>query len=84
MFVTETLPDLGTKGDLCLFDPTLYVLGERRGLEVAYARDEPTAFQRYQAAFRVWWRGDGQPLFRNTVTIANGATGVSAYVVLDA
>jgi HK97 family phage major capsid protein len=33
--ITEKLPTLGTKGDLMLIDPSLYVIGDRQMLEVA-------------------------------------------------
>lgn len=81
--VTEVLPTLGTTGDVVLFDPRLYVLGEKLGIEVAYAPEEPTAYTRYQTAFRVWWRGDGQQLFRSTATLANTEATASPYVVLE-
>src|SRR5262249_28269866 len=41
-YVPEKLPALGTLGDVMLFDPSLYVIGQR-GLEIDVSRDEPTA-----------------------------------------
>jgi HK97 family phage major capsid protein len=34
-FPTEKVPALGTKGDLMLLDPTLYVIGDRMQIEIA-------------------------------------------------
>jgi len=82
IFVTETLPEVGTRGDLCLFDPRLYVVGDRHQIEVQWSEHEPTAYLTGQVAFAVAWRGDGQPLLRSTCTLANSQTGAGAYVVL--
>jgi HK97 family phage major capsid protein len=82
IFVTECLKTVGTAGDLILFDPTQYVLGERLGIEVAFCDFEPTAWNTFSSAFRIWWRGDGQPLWRSSATIADGETTCSPYVIL--
>ena len=34
-FPSEKLPALGTKGDLMLLDPSLYVVGDRQQIEIA-------------------------------------------------
>ena len=82
MFVSENLPVLGTKGDVVLFDPSLYALGTRH-YEVAVSRDAPGAFQKNQTVFRLWWRGDGVPLAKNTITLADNTTVVAVAVALD-
>lgn len=83
VFVTETLPTLGTKGDLVLFDPRMYVLGQRGEVDIAWSGEQQTAFLANMLVLRCWYRVDGQTLWRTTATVANGATGVSPYVVLD-
>lgn len=79
IYVTENLPPLGTQGDVLLFDPSLYLLGQR---EIEVAASDQVLFQTYQTAFRLIWRGDGLPLVNNTVQLADGSTDVAAYVSL--
>jgi len=81
--VSEVLPDLGTLGDLILIDPRLCVLGERQEIEVATTKEFPAAFLANQSVFRVWWRGDFQPLWQTTGTLANTEAGGSPFVVLQ-
>src|SRR6202008_961246 len=33
-FATEKLPVLGTKGDIVLIDPSMYVIGDRMSIEI--------------------------------------------------
>jgi len=80
LFVTDKLPALGTKGDLVLFDPTLYTVGMRQ--EVLVDVSEHVAFQTYQTVFRVWLRCDGMPQLSSKVTLADGTRTASPYVVL--
>lgn len=80
LFVTEKLPVLGTIGDILLFDPRMYVLG-RRSVEISYS-DVPRFFN-YQRVFRLLWRGDGQPMPRGTVTLADGSTSAGCFVRLS-
>jgi HK97 family phage major capsid protein len=81
-YVTEKLPALGTKGDVVLFDPLLYVLGDRGAVEIAFSDQEPTAFNKNQSVWRVTYRGDGQPWLSKTITLQDTTTAVSPYVVL--
>lgn len=81
LYVTENLPAVGTAGDLCLLDPTLYALGERH-IEVA-ASPHPN-FRSNQTVFRLWWRGDGRPLPNGVATLADGSTTAAAFVALGA
>lgn len=82
VFVTDKLPALGTAGDVLLFDPGLYVVGDRRQVEVAVSDQEPTAFGKNQSAWRVVHRVDGQPWLSQAVTLADGTQTASAYVYL--
>ncbi len=82
-YVSEKLPVVGTTGDVVLCDPGLYVIGDRGAVEIVASRDEPTAFLKNQQVWRVTYRGDGQPWFSKTITLQDGATSVSPYVVLS-
>lgn len=82
-FISGSLPVVGTQGDILLFDPQLYVIGDRGAVEIAVSFDEPTAFLKNQAVWRVTYRGDGQPWFSKPITIADASTSVSPYVVLS-
>lgn len=81
-YVTDKVPALGTKGDVMLFDPTRYVIGDR-GLEIAFSPDEPTAYLKNQGVWRIVDRVDGRPWFEKTMTAADGATSVAPYAVLN-
>jgi hypothetical protein len=61
--VTEKLPALGTSGDICLLDPSLYVVGDRMQLEVAAS--EHVNFLANQMTWRVVERVDGRPWLEN-------------------
>ncbi len=81
LYVTEKLPTLGATGDICLFDPCLYVLG-RRWMEIVATPWEPTAWNTFTTTFRIVWRGDGMPLPRGTCKLADNATTAGAFVAL--
>ena len=81
LFITDKLPALGTLGDLVLFDPSLYVVGERQ--EVLVDKSSVGAgFVTNQTYFRVWYRGDGKPMVQTSVTLQDNSTVVSPYVAL--
>jgi len=80
VFVTDKLPAIGTRGDLVLFDPTLYTVGMRQ--EVLIDVSEHVAFATYQTVFRVWLRCDGMPQLSSKVTLSDGTRTASPYVVL--
>lgn len=83
LFVTDKLPALGTRGDLVLFDPSLYVIGDRQEVLVDVVDDEPTQFQKNRSMYRVWLRLDGKPMLNNKVTLQDAASStVSSIVVL--
>jgi HK97 family phage major capsid protein len=82
-YVTEKLPACGTAGDVVLFDPALYVIGDRGAVEVAFSQDEPTAFLRNQAVWRVTSRVDGRPWLDSPVTLPDTTSTVSPYVYLN-
>ena len=80
-FATEKVPALGTKGDLSLLDPSYYVVGDRMQIEVAAS--EHVNFLKNQMTWRVVERIDGQPWLDKPVTLQDGATQVSPFVVLN-
>jgi HK97 family phage major capsid protein len=80
VFVSEKVPTYGTKGDLSLLDPGLYVIGDRMGLEVAAS--EHVNFLKNQMTWRVVERVDGQPWIEKAITLADGSSTVSPFVTL--
>ena len=82
LFVTDKLPPLGNRGDLVLFDPSLYVIAQR--MEVVVDVSPDVRFLNNQTVYRVWLRLDGKPQFSSTVTLPDLTTSVSPYVVLNA
>ena len=82
LFVTEKLPTLGRRGDLVLFDPSMYIIAQRMEVVVDVSPDD--LFQTNQTVYRVWVRLDGKPMTSATITLQDTATVVSPFVVLDA
>jgi HK97 family phage major capsid protein len=80
-FCTEKLPALGTKGDLILIDPSLYVVGDRMQIEIAAS--EHVNFLKNQMTWRVVERVDGQPWLDKPITLQDGSTQVSPFVILN-
>jgi HK97 family phage major capsid protein len=78
---TEKVPALGTKGDLMLIDPSLYIIGDRQQIEIAAS--EHVNFLANQMTWRVVERVDGRPWMDQPVTLQDGATQVSPIVVLN-
>lgn len=79
LFVTEKLPALGTNGDVMLVHFPSYVLGTRMELEISVSPH--VKFLNNQMAWRVVWRGDGQPWLQGSVKLSDG-TAVSPFVYL--
>jgi HK97 family phage major capsid protein len=87
-FPTEKLPALGTKGDLLLIDPAFYVIEEKwdepdSGAGILVSASEHPRFTQNQVVFRVLQRVDGQPLTRGAITLQDGTSQVSPFVVLN-
>ena len=82
LFVTDKLPPLGQRGDLVLFDPSLYVIAQRMEVVVDVSPDD--LFQTNQTVYRIWLRLDGKPEFSSSITLPDTSTVVSPYVVLGA
>lgn len=77
---TEKTETLGSKGDIGLFDFSQYVVGLREGMRfdlsahVHFTTDELMA--------RLIERHDGMPLWNEALTLEDGTTTVSPFVVL--
>jgi HK97 family phage major capsid protein len=80
--ITEKLPALGTAGDVVLCDPSLYVVGDRMMLEIAAS--EHVNFLKNQMTWRFVERIDGRPWLENPITLQDGSTQVSPFVILHA
>jgi HK97 family phage major capsid protein len=80
-FPTEKLPAMGTTGDLLLVDPSLYVIGDRMQIEIAAS--EHVNFLKNQMTWRVVERIDGQPWLEKPLTLQDGTTTVSPFVILN-
>lgn len=74
-------PALGTAGDVMLIDWSMYLLGDRQ--MYTFDVDRSFKFQNNQTAFRAVIAIDGQPWLSSSITLMDGATTVSPYVVLS-
>lgn len=72
----------GTKGDIILAAPSLYVIGDRMQFEIAISREETTGYLANQSAIRVFSRFDGQPATAAPITLSDTSSTVSPFVVL--
>jgi HK97 family phage major capsid protein len=78
---TEKLPALGTAGDIVLGDWTYYLIGDRQSTTI-----ESTKFDRWrfdQTSWRMVHRVDGQPWLSAPLTLQDGTTQVSPFVILS-
>ncbi len=80
VYISEKVPSYGTKGDLSLFDPGLYVIGDRMALQVTAS--EHVNFLKNQMTWRVVERVDGQPWIEKAITLADGTSTVSPFVTI--
>ncbi len=83
LFCSDKLPSLGTTGDLILFSPSLYIIGDRQQVAIESSRENPGVFTSNLCDFRAWARVDGRPMLSGSIKLPNGDT-VSGYVVLHA
>jgi HK97 family phage major capsid protein len=80
LYVTEKLPAVGTKGDLVLFDPQMYLVGMRRGMTLV--RSQHTLLTSDSIAILGTMRVDGQSAWDTVYTPKTGPT-LGPAVVLD-
>lgn len=79
---TEKLPAAGSAGDILLADWKFYLLGDRQATTI-----ESTKFDRWrfdQTSWRMVHRVDGQPWLSAPITLQDGTTQVSPFVILGA
>jgi HK97 family phage major capsid protein len=79
---TEKLPAAGSAGDVVLGDFSYYLLGDRQNTTI-----ESTIYDRWQqdqTSWRAVHRVDGQPWLSAPLTLQDGTTQVSPFVILGA
>lgn len=79
---TEKLPRVGQPGDILLADWRFYVVGDRQATTI----DSSTHFRFRDdiTAWRAVHRVDGQPQLSQPITLADGVTQISPFVILGA
>lgn len=78
---TGKTPALGQKGDLMLVDFTYYLIRDGSGPFVAAS--EHVLFRQNKTVIKIYWNVDGKGWVNEPLTLEDGATRVSPYVVLD-
>jgi HK97 family phage major capsid protein len=79
---SEKVSPLGDKGDLMLADFSQYVIGLRYGMRLDFSPH--VYFTTDHLSARLIERHDGMPLWDEALTLADGSTTVSPFVVLAA
>jgi HK97 family phage major capsid protein len=79
---SEKPPRIGTKGDIGLYDFRYYLVGDRQATTVESTRFEKWAENK--TSWKVVHRVDGQPWLSAPLTLQDGITQVSPFVVLGA
>jgi HK97 family phage major capsid protein len=78
---TEKVPLAGTAGDVLLIDPRYYLVGDRKATTIESTQYD---YWRYdQTSWRVVHRVDGQPWLSTWLTMQDGTTTVSPFVMLS-
>ena len=78
----EYLPALGQVGDIALVDFSEYITIDKGGIQSAESMHVRFIYD--EMTFRMVYRIDGKPAWRQPVTTANGATTKSPFIVLQA
>lgn len=79
---TEKLPRIGAAGDILLADWKYYLIGDRKAVTI-----ESTQFDRWrydETSWRLVHRVDGQPWLSQPLTLQDGTSQVSPFVILNA
>jgi HK97 family phage major capsid protein len=79
--LNERNPVLGSKGDLVLADPSYYMIKD--GFGIAISASEHVYFTNNETVIKAFWNVDGQPWLTSPLTLEDGVTTVSPFVVLD-
>lgn len=82
VILNERNPVLGAEGDLCLLDLSFYLIKDGYGIEVS-SDDGKYMFPYNLTYIKAFKAVDGQPWLRTLITLEDGATTVSPFVVLD-
>jgi HK97 family phage major capsid protein len=77
---TEKLPTLGTAGDILLANWKHYLIGDRQATTIDSSQH--FRFRNDITAWRAVHRVDGQPWLSAPITLADGATQISPFVIL--
>jgi HK97 family phage major capsid protein len=77
---TEKVPRVGTAGDIGLYDFKYYLLGDRQATTIESTKYDQWAYD--QTSWRVVHRVDGQPWLSAPLTLADGTSQVSPFVIL--
>jgi HK97 family phage major capsid protein len=82
---TDVLPPLGNAGDVCLCRGDWYAIADHLepGGVIEVAASEHVNFIANQTVVRVFRRFDGQPLVDAPITVGDGRSKVSPFVVLN-
>jgi len=78
---TGKTPVLGSRGDLMLIDFAYYLIKDGSGPFIAAS--EHVLFRQNKTVIKVFWNVDGQGWVKTPLTLEDGVTRVSPYVVLD-
>lgn len=78
---TGRTPALGTKGDLMLVDFSYYLVKDGSGPFIAAS--EHVHFTENKTVIKIFWNVDGHGWVTDPLTLEDGTTRVSPYVVLD-
>lgn len=78
---TGKTPVKGAKGDLMLLDLSYYLIKDGSGPFIAAS--EHVLFKQNKTVIKVFWNVDGKPWVIEPLTLENGITKVSPYVILD-
>ncbi|WP_301171038.1 phage major capsid protein [Brevibacillus nitrificans] len=78
---TGKTPAKGQKGDLVLVDLSYYLIKDGSGPYIAAS--EHVYFKQNKTVIKAFWNVDGKPWVISPLTLEDGVTKVSPYVVLD-
>lgn len=82
LIFTEKVPNLGTKGDIGLYDFGYYLIGDRQQPSIESSIHE--RFRKNQTTYRISERVDGKPWLTAPIKLRpDGTTEVSPFVSLD-
>jgi HK97 family phage major capsid protein len=81
LLFNERSPVLGTKGDLILANFQYYLIKD--GFGVALAASPHRKFEFNITIIKAFWNVDGKPWLTAPITLEDGATQMSPFVVLD-